>query len=139
MHCERCFLPNGNGPCKHCLDWDARTTDAGYEGLKRRFVRMLETPRRERDGFDCLVMLSGGKDSVYVLSQMVKLHKKRVLAYTFHMAADLEAPVCERNIARTVKALGVDWKPVSCDEAYLKAMRNVFSEQGDPNPGQFWW
>ncbi len=84
-------------------------------------------------------MLSGGKDSVYMLSQMVRMHGKRVLAYTFNMAADLEAPVCVRNTSRTVKALGVEWKAASCDALYLQAMRRVFSESNGTNAGQFWW
>ncbi len=41
MYCGRCFLPKPNEPCKHCADWDARAPDAGYDGLKQRFVRML--------------------------------------------------------------------------------------------------
>jgi hypothetical protein len=55
--------------------------------------------------YDCLVNLSGGKDSCYLLYRLAVDYRLRVLAFTTDMNVP---PVAWENIHRTVRKLGVD-------------------------------
>jgi hypothetical protein len=113
--CVRCLLPSqvpgsdldASGLCGMCR------ADDGSKGLAEERARQ----ERERDlertlrccrgqgAYDCLVNLSGGKDSCYLLYKLVKEYRLKVLAFT----TDMNVPqVAWANIRRTVNRLGVD-------------------------------
>jgi hypothetical protein len=61
---------------------------------------------RGKGNYDCLVPVSGGKDSMYVLYMMAAVYKLKVLAYNFDNGFQSEKAM--QNIKRAVKKLGVD-------------------------------
>ena len=56
--------------------------------------------------YDCLCLYSGGKDSTFMLYQLVKIYKLRVLAFTLDNS--FLAPEAHENIKKSVNALNVD-------------------------------
>ena len=107
--CTRCILPetfpgiefDENGVCNYCLN---------YEPMKvlgeRELERVLSKYRDKGDKYDCLVQLSGGRDSAFVLHQIVKKYKMNALAVTCDFGAT--TPEGIRNIKRMVDILGID-------------------------------
>ncbi len=85
--CTRCLIPrtlenvsfDAEGVCNHCRKYEQDF--AGWEQIKDRkkqeFEQILDRARKLKRPYDCLVPLSGGKDSTYALylsSQVYKLH-----------------------------------------------------------------
>jgi len=91
--CTRCILPesipgikfDANGVCNFCLNYDEKEKHKGKEDFEKLEARMIEVLREDprKHPYDCICLYSGGKDSTYMLDQLVNKHKLRVLAFTF--------------------------------------------------------
>jgi len=72
MICSNCVLPDNypdivfdeNGICNYCKEF----TPILYEGEKA-FINTIAEFKNKNNEYDCLVPLSGGSDSTYVLYQ----------------------------------------------------------------------
>lgn len=115
-YCSRCGLPantpdthfDGNGVCGGCLDFDTYKDRAMAYFKTLQEFRALFPGDRQNSGnkFDCLMLYSGGKDSTYVLYQLVKEMKLKVLAFTFDNGYISQG--AKENIRRVVNELGVE-------------------------------
>ena len=115
--CRLCLLTGeypgvtiGNdGVCSRCAlynHYKARLD--GYFRTPPDFWRDTADLRRTKsrpDNYDCLLLFSGGKDSTYVLHQLVDAGW-RVLAYTFNNG--FLSPACLDNIRKVTGTLDVD-------------------------------
>ena len=114
VNCISCGLPsnypeidfNENGICQLC------TSFSNYkEKVKRYFknddelVKVLTSKRDKSPKYDCISLLSGGKDSTYVLARLVDMGLK-VLAFT--MDNGYISDQAKANVDRIVNKLGVD-------------------------------
>jgi N-acetyl sugar amidotransferase len=141
QYCTRCVYPasaaaaiifDDDGVCTGCrvdeqkkrIDWDAR-----WEELVE-----LVAPYRSRDGsnYDCIIPVSGGKDShfqTYVVTQKLKL---RPLLVTYH--ANNYLPVGLRNLENLRKRFGCDHVFFSPSvDVLIKMNRLCFRMMGDMN------
>lgn len=139
MHrCSRCILPasfpgitfDAAGVCSVCQQ---------YRPLVRHGVEaFIETLAREsptgRPG-TCLVALSGGRDSCFMLHYLKRVLGLDVVAFTYDwgMVTDL----ARRNMSRLVAALGVEHILVSADIRMKRdnIRRNVEAWLERPHPG----
>jgi len=111
----RCLLPSEvpesnfdkQGLCAFCRNFDPGA-EAIHETRRRAYEADLETTLRStrgKRGYDAVVCLSGGKDSVYLLHRAVRDYGLRVLAFT----TDANIPeVAWVTIRRTIERLKVD-------------------------------
>lgn len=115
--CQRCVLSNcfpeisfdAAGVCSYCSVPEV-TAAAAPEG-----ITVLRDQIRNRDGeVDIIHLFSGGKDSTYALSQLVKAGF-RVVAMTYDNG--FIAPETVRNIEKTAALLGVECVVRSLDAA----------------------
>lgn len=112
--CPRCGLSatypdaafDSDGVCSLCRTFD------GYRAAAQSYFDDLDgmlalmAPRRDPGAaYDCIALLSGGKDSTYMLGRLVDLGL-RVLAFTLDNG--FISDEAKTNIARVVGALGVD-------------------------------
>jgi len=82
--CKECLLPenypgitfNDEGVCNYCLKHKKRVY-YGEEELKK----VIESSLNKTGNYDCIVGISGGRDSAYTLYYLVKVCNLRVLAY----------------------------------------------------------
>ncbi|MBN2303329.1 MAG: hypothetical protein JXQ72_02555 [Anaerolineae bacterium] len=136
--CTRCVLPetmpfiefDDDGVCNYCRDY--RPID--YKGLDA-LAEMLK-PYRKTDGSpDCLVPLSGGRDSSYVLHFLKTVVGMNPLSYTYDwgMVTDL----ARRNQMRLCGKLGVEHILVSANLARKRAniRKNVSAWLKQPDLG----
>ncbi len=114
-YCTRCGLASNypgvdfdsSGVCDVC--WSYETYRHRTEQYFRTFGELrsvLDAAKAGRKGdYDCMMLLSGGKDSTYALAQLVHLGYK-VFAFTLDNGYISES--AKENIGRVVQALGVD-------------------------------
>lgn len=106
------------GICNYCHSYDKikeRITD--YEKLEKNFQKRLDK-EKGRHKYDAAVGFSGGKDSTYVLYQLVKKYNLKVYAYTLDNGfLSMEA---RNKIDRIVKELNVKHEYITFDQELLK-------------------
>jgi tRNA(Ile)-lysidine synthase TilS/MesJ len=113
--CKNCLLPDSvpgsdidaSGRCRACREQrrDLRERDeAQRQEYEADLSRTLATVRGTGD-YDCIVNLSGGKDSCLLLYRIAKEQGLRVLAFT----AVVNIPdVAWENIRQTIHRVNVD-------------------------------
>lgn len=113
--CKNCLLPeavpgsnfDAQGVCQACRDHDPSRrghTEAIRQVWEADLERALDDARG-RGPYDCLVPLSGGKDSVYLIHKLKHECGLRVLAHT----TDIDiGEVAWKNIHRAVEKLDVE-------------------------------
>ena len=113
--CRNCLLPeaapgaelDARGICRLCRDYDPRQADSGEAERSARQADLEQALKacRGTRSYDCLVPLSGGKDSVYLIHKLKTEYGLRVLAHT----TDIDiGPVAKANIERAVSRLDVE-------------------------------
>jgi glutamine---fructose-6-phosphate transaminase (isomerizing) len=122
--CTKCILPetmpyisfDSEGVCNYCRNYKLRNNPKPKEELFK-----LVEPYRRKEGLDCIVPFSGGRDSCFGLHLIVnELHMKPVTyTYDWGMVTDLG----RRNISRMCAALGVENIIVADDIS--KKRRNI--------------
>ena len=99
-----------NGVCDHCNTYyddilpKWHTDEKGDKAL-RTIIGKIKTEGKGKD-FDCLMGMSGGIDSSYLLYIMVKKYDLRPLV--FHVDAGWNSQIAVNNIERLVDGLGLD-------------------------------
>ena len=113
--CRNCLLPEAapnaeldvRGICRACREYDPQHLESS-ESLRRVRESDLENALRDCRGqgsYDCLVPLSGGKDSVYLIYKLKVEYGLRVLAHT----TDIDiGEVAWANIRRAIDKLDVE-------------------------------
>lgn len=124
---------NEQGVCSHCLDFDNK--QAVFKKLQdpgnlQALVQSLKEKNKNKP-YDCLVGVSGGIDSSYVLYKAVKEWQLRVLAV--HVDAGWNSEVAVNNIQKLVSKLGVKLHTVVIDWNEMKDLHLSFLKAGVPN------
>ncbi len=107
--CARCILPHTypfisfdeEGVCNYCRTWEAQRFH-GKEALNRE----LEKYRSSSGDPDCILALSGGRDSCYGLHFIKEEMEMNPIAYTYDWG--LVTDLARRNQARMCGKLGVE-------------------------------
>ena len=135
--CRKCLLPRAvsgadideTGVCALCRSYVAADGGEEERARKLREADLEEALRtcRGQGEFDCLVNLSGGKDSCYLLYRLKHDYGLNVLAFT----TDMNVPaVAWDNIKRTINKLGVEhvvYTPPQ--DFYRKMYRHLLQNQ----------
>ncbi len=107
--CTKCVLPStmpninfdDMGICNYCHTYNNFT----YQGEKK-LNEILDRHRSKGRSYDCMVAISGGRDSAYTLLKVVKDYKMKALAVDYENPfTDPQAIV---NIRNMIHELGVD-------------------------------
>jgi hypothetical protein len=107
--CSRCLLTeetpgihfDERGVCNYCIDYIPMKTE-GEENL----MRLLDQFRDPSIKYECMICVSGGRDSTYVLWKMVHDYKMRALAVTYQ--SPFLSKQAQSNVESAVKRLKVD-------------------------------
>lgn len=114
--CSRCILPetvpgirfDDQGICNYCRQYERSFADWDLVKEKKRveFEKLLEAARKLKRSYDCLIPLSGGKDSTYVLYLCSKVYGLNCLAVTFDNGYMSDR--AKQNIDHALKVVGAD-------------------------------
>ncbi|MEM9363764.1 MAG: amino acid adenylation domain-containing protein [Bacteroidota bacterium] len=114
VNCAKCGLPSNyptadfdtNGVCHICNSFkDYKHKVDHYFKTEDDLKALLTSVKGKNPEYDCLSLLSGGKDSTYILAQLVNMGMK-VLAFTLDNGYISDQ--AKANIQRVVDKLGVD-------------------------------
>ena len=113
-YCTKCVIPNSRpdinfdkkGICSACNNAKVKKK-INWSNRRKEFFKILKRHRKNNinDDYDCIVPVSGGKDSVYQLYQMKKKFKMRPLAITWKTMARTRQG--EKNLS-ALQNIGVD-------------------------------
>ena len=116
-YCKRCVMPDTKpdlhldeqGVCNACRSYEKRT-EVDWDARHTELLKLLEKYRR-RDGgnWDCIVPVSGGKDSTYQVVRMLQLGLNPLCITS--TTCDL-SDIGRKNI-ENLKHLGVDYVEIS--------------------------
>lgn len=111
-YCTRCILPDtrpglvldADGVCSACRSHKAKTATIDWGERRAAFERAVAAARAEAREYDCVVPVSGGKDSTWQVATCLE-HGLRVLAVTWRTPG--RTPIGARNLQNLID-LGVD-------------------------------
>ena len=115
-YCSRCVMPDTKpdlhldeeGVCNACRSYEQRTA-VDWDARKTELLRVLEKYRGDGSNWDCIVPVSGGKDSTYQVVRMLQLGLNPLCVTA--TTCDL-SEIGRRNI-ENLKQLGVDYVEMS--------------------------
>jgi hypothetical protein len=114
--CTRCILPetypdasfDERGVCRVCREYDSRYSNIDWGEREARLRRILGRYRRRGGtGYDCLVPLSGGRDSTYTLMLLRRVYGMNPLA--LHVDNGFACRSAAAGARRVARDLGVDF------------------------------
>lgn len=127
-YCNKCGLPSNfptvsydeEGVCNFCHSFDTfqRQAQQYFKTLEDLKAVFAEAQKRKTGEYDCIMLLSGGKDSSYALGQLVNMGYK-VLAFTLDNGYISQQAL--DNVRRIADEIGVD-----CIFGETEAMNEIF-------------
>lgn len=134
--CKSCVLPDTrpdlvigpDGICNACRGHEART-EIDWSARAEAFVSVVESAKARGDGYDCLIPVSGGKDSTWQVVKCLEYGLKP-LAVTWRPPGRTE--IGRRNLDNLI-SLGVDHIDYSFNPDVERVfMRKAFERTGTP-------
>jgi hypothetical protein len=106
--CNLCILPssfpnikfNKDGICNHCLEYN----EISYKG-KLALGKILEPHKNKVKKYNCIIPLSGGKDSTFVLYYAVKMLNLKPIAINYD--SGFQSKLAKENIKNICEILNV--------------------------------
>lgn len=141
QRCTRCISDSTcpgitfdkNGVCNFCHLHD-KWVNIYPNNEKGQAIWSKKLQQIKQDGknkkFDCIVGISGGRDSTYILHLAVVKYKLRVLAVHFNDGFD--NPVGGENMINITKKLGVELRTITSDWREAKDLKISFLKASVP-------
>ncbi|MEX2525581.1 MAG: N-acetyl sugar amidotransferase [Gammaproteobacteria bacterium] len=138
-YCRRCVTPESHprinlppdGICSACRAWDRRE-GVDWTERERRFREIAEWARENSHGYDCLVPVSGGKDSYWQVVTCLE-YGLNPLTVTWRDPARLE--IGQQNLDNLVR-LGVDnidnWINPDVERRFMRLSYENYAVPGIP-------
>ena len=140
--CNRCVMDttdslisfDDNGICDHCLSYDQITKPfwANLRNNEEEFRKIINKIKSSRRGnYDCILGLSGGVDSSYMLHYAVtKLGLKPLV---FHVDGGWNSDISTTNIQSLVNSLNVDLYTEVINWEEMRLFQLAFFKSGVPH------
>jgi N-acetyl sugar amidotransferase len=131
-YCKLCLYPetkpdlwfDDHGICNACLNFQHRA-EVDWDLRREEFLRVVEKYRsKDQSNYDCIVPVSGGKDSHY---QLLRLLEVGMTPLCVTATTDDLSPIGRRNI-ENMKKLGVDYIEVTTNPVIRRRI-NKFTLQ----------
>ncbi|MBR1870059.1 MAG: phosphoadenosine phosphosulfate reductase family protein, partial [Bacteroidales bacterium] len=138
--CTRCVMDSSDlnlhfdshGVCERCREYESSILPEWNHGKghEAELNALLEDIRRKGRGrkYDCILGLSGGLDSSYLLHLTVREWGLR--PFVFHIDCGWNLPVAEQNIRRMCDKLGVGLHVEKMDWDEMREMQKAFFRTG---------
>lgn len=124
-----------DGVCDHCRSFREHTLPNWHTGDRAqaeldRMIERIQNHGKGRD-FDCIIGMSGGIDSSYLVYAAKELFGLRPLV--FHVDAGWNSQIAVNNIERLVDGLGLDLYTEVIDWEEMKDLQLAFFKSGVPH------
>src|SRR3990167_6123446 len=112
-YCNACVLPDTrpglvilpDGRCNACHSWQEKKLTVDWHARKKALLQLVESVKQKSQTWDCIIPVSGGKDSTWQVIQALELGL-RPLCVTWKTPA--RNSLGQRNLENLIK-LGVDY------------------------------
>ena len=141
--CVRCVMDTSDkaivfdtdGVCDHCRVFDRDifpvwNNGSGHEQSLKKLVSKIKKAGQGKD-FDCILGMSGGIDSSYLLYLVKEELGLRPLV--FHVDAGWNSQIAVNNIERLVDGLGVDLYTEVINWEDMKNLQRAYFKSGVPH------
>ena len=141
--CSRCVMDttdsritfDDKGVCDHCRTFDTKirpfwNPSSSTKKELELLVQKIKQSNQENE-FDCLMGMSGGIDSSYLLHMMVTEFGLRPLV--FHIDAGWNTQIAVNNIEKIVDGLGLDLYTEVINWEEMKDLQRAFLRSGVPH------
>ncbi len=141
--CSKCVMDTTDskiifdegGVCDHCIDFEANVLPNWHTDAKGRIeldsiIKKIKEDGKGRD-FDCIMGMSGGADSSYLLHVAVKEYGLRPLV--FHVDGGWNSELAVHNINVMIDKLGLDLYTEVINWEEMKDFQLTFFKSGLPN------
>lgn len=130
-YCKECLFPetkpdlyfDENGVCDACLTAKKKhqiLDSIDWKQREEHFESILQTARQKKPyGHNCIVPVSGGKDSFWQTFALKKIHNMRPLAVTFDQ---FDSPQIGKDNLDNLKAIGVDHVHYTLNPSVVKKL-----------------
>ncbi len=121
-----------NGVCPRCNEYNKRIVKEWNHGKghEAELEKIIEAIKKSGEGkkYDCILGLSGGLDSSYLLHLAVA--KWGLRPFVFHVDAGWNLPVAEQNIRKICDKLGIELHIEKMDFEEMRQMQLAFFKTG---------
>ncbi|MCI8288043.1 MAG: N-acetyl sugar amidotransferase [Lachnospiraceae bacterium] len=121
-----------NGICMRCKEYKERIEPEWNHGKghERELAELIQSIKSSGKGkkYDCILGLSGGLDSSYMLHLTVR--EWRLRPFVFHIDAGWNLPVAEENIKKLTDKLGVELHIEHMDWTEMREMQLAWFRTG---------
>lgn len=129
---DKMLILDENGVCSRCNEYNNRILkwwNHGY-GHEDELNKILNEIKRVGEGkkYDCILGLSGGLDSSYLLH--LAAAKWGLRPFVFHVDTGWNLPVAEQNIRKLCEKLNVDLHIEKMDSEEMRQMQIAFFKTG---------
>ena len=129
---DRNLVLDENGVCERCREYESSILPSWNhgEGHEEELRNLIANIKRKGEGkaYDCILGLSGGLDSCYMLHLAVTQWGLR--PYVFHIDAGWNLPVAMSNITKMCDKLGVELHVEKMDWEEMRQMQLAFFRAG---------
>lgn len=141
-YCKKCLFPDTKpdiyfdeeGVCDACRSAEKKNSSENLIDWKTRekeFVEIMDKYRSDGSRYDCIVPVSGGKDSCFQVYAMKMLHKMNPLAVTFDQFDQTDTG---RHNLDVLRSIGVDHIHFTLNPNIVKKLvKKGFEIVGDPH------
>ena len=138
--CTRCVMDttdtdiqfDEHGVCQRCREYEERILPDWQHGKghEKELQELIKKIKKSGEGkqYDCILGLSGGLDSTYMLHLAVKEWGLR--PFVFHIDCGWNLPVAEENIRKVCNGLGVELHIEKMDWNELREMQLAWFRTG---------
>jgi hypothetical protein len=133
VYCTKCILKKTHpgikfdsaGECSFCSGSSVGTDYVEkYTAIVGHYEKFMSSPQVSDGEYDCLLMLSGGKDSMYMLNKLKTETSKRIIAYTYDLPYESRNAI--KNIKEISRLIDGDYISFSSYSKHKQLMRKVF-------------
>jgi N-acetyl sugar amidotransferase len=134
-YCTRCVMPETKpdlwfdevGVCSACQNFQTRA-DVDWDARRTELIEVVDRYRSNSAGYDCVVPVSGGKDSTYQTIRVLELGLNPLCVTA---STDKLSDIGRRNI-ENLKGLGVDYIEVTPNPVVRRKInRLALTQVGD--------
>ncbi len=125
-----------NGECNFCIEWKknkSKYLDFSQDKITanlERIKKLIKEKKSKKSKYDCIVGLSGGTDSSFVIYQLWKMKLNPLI---IHMDNGWNSKISNQNINKILEITGFDFKTLILDWNEFKDLQKAFLLAGVPD------
>ncbi|MEW6238592.1 MAG: hypothetical protein AB1656_24675 [Candidatus Omnitrophota bacterium] len=133
-YCRKCVLHSShpgialdeNGECDICRGENRNHWIENYEEIASNYEK-FQSYKPANGDYESVLMLSGGKDSIYMLWKLIHEEQRKILVYTYNHPFESDNAI--QNVQKVLDKMDVQHLYFTAHAKYKALMRSVFAKE----------